>query len=244
MGKGGSSKVDTSGVNAAASQEEQLAQQAAGLAQQNYNQGLGMYTGYEKPVLDQYLQILGLGPGGTSTYTDPALNQMMQPALQQGQQAATAAKKNLMNSGLGPVATATGAQQIDRSTMSNVQSGVLSQLQTMMQQLIGAGQQGTAMQTSAPGQITGAASAVGQAGSLEAQMASLEAQAAQTQNQGLSSGLSGLGTLFGLLGAGSGTKALSSMGGKGGSSGGSGAAADVSAVTDMFAALPAVLGVF
>src|SRR5512140_2549865 len=190
MSKGGG--VDTSGMEGAAVQERQLAQQAAALAGQNWTQGQGMYTGYEKPVLDQYLKILGLGPGGQSQYTDPALNMLMQPVLQQGSQAADAAKKNLMSSGLGPVATATGAQQIDLAKMANTQSGALQQVMTMLGQLVGAGQQGTNLQASAPGQIVGAASAVGQSGQLEGMIAQMQYKAQQDQNMGLSQGLQGI----------------------------------------------------
>ena len=226
MGKGGSSSysVDTSAISNAAQQETALANQAAQLAQQNYALGQGMYTGYEQPVLNEYMNILGLGSQGQQAqqFLNPALSQLAQPGLQAGQQAETAAVKNLMNSSLGPGQMQTAKTQLDLSKMGNVQNTILSQLQPMLQQLIGAGQQGTALMGQAPGQVTGAAQAVGQAGSLDATIAQLQAQAAMANNLSTQQGLGSLSTLFGMLGAGGigqGVNALGSFGGKGGSAG-------------------------
>lgn len=218
MGKGGSS-VDTGGMQQAANTQLQYGDLIRQMAETNYNQGQQMYTAYEKPVLNMFKKLIN----EPATFTDPTMNLLMQLPLQQGSQAADAAKKKLLTSGLGPGAMATGMQQIDLSKMANAQTGALQQVQSMIQSLIGAGQQGTALQAGAPGQMGGAVSAVGQAGGLQAQIANLQASAAAQKSQGLFQGLTGIGQIAGLFGGMGPFGQLGAFGGGfGGGGGGSG----------------------
>jgi hypothetical protein len=170
--------------------------------------GKGMYQQYEDPILQEYMKILGLGPGGGGAgYTNPAMSKMMQAPLQEGQQAAGAASRNLKNMGLGPVATQTGQQQIDLSRMSNAQSAAFKNIQTMITQALTAGGQGTGMMGTgmgalgtAGGQLGQAAGQFGSAASGFGQIAELEAKAAAANNFSLASGLKAIAGIAGTIG--------------------------------------------
>jgi hypothetical protein len=196
FGGGSGGSIDTGGITGAAQGMQGFANDANQLAHQNYNVGQQLVGDYEIPLLNLYKKLL-LNP---SQYTDPNFNVMMGLPLQQGQQAATAATKNLTNMGLGPIATQTGKQQIDLTKMGNAQTGALQNLQQMFTALLGAGQQGTNMMSQVPGQVTQAGSLYGQSGQLYGQLAKLQADAQKSQNQGLFQGLAGIGSIAGMLG--------------------------------------------
>lgn len=217
MSKGGG--VDTSGVSRQVGLMDQLAQQAAAMGLTNYNTGVGLQKTYGDPTWQALLQMGGWGPGGGGQFTDPTASRFMQPVLQAGQQAATAAKKNLFNQNLGPGMQAAGAQQIDLQRMANAQTGALNLQQWVAQQLGAVGGQGLAMQGQAPSTLLGAGNLAGSAGGLEMQLAGMQLQAQQQGNMGLSGIFNTIGSLAG-LGIMGGFGAFG--GGGGGSSGGGG----------------------
>ena len=191
-GKGGN--IDTGGMQASALDMQKLASQAGQMGQTNFQTGQQL-LGYETPVLDMFQKLVA-NPG---QYTDPNFNVMMGLPLQQGQQAATAATKNLDNMGLGPIATQTGKEQIDLTKMANAQTGALQNLQTMFTALLGAGQQGSTMMGQAPGALGQAGQLDASAGGIYSNVAKLQAQAAQQNSMSLSQGLAGIGSIAGLL---------------------------------------------
>jgi hypothetical protein len=216
MGGKGGGNIDTSGITGAAQGMQGFANQANQLAQQNYATGTNL-LGYETPLLDLYKKLL-LNP---SQYTDPNFNVMMGLPLQQGQEAATAAKKNLLNQNLGPGMQATGMQQIDLTRMSNAQTGALQNLQQMFTALMGAGQQGTSLMSQAPGQVTQAGQLFGQSGNLYADVAKLQYATGLQNNQGFQNAINDISSIGGLLGSGFGaTKGIGQIFGKGGGAGG------------------------
>lgn len=242
MSKGGYD-VDTSGMQASANkamglsdQEAALAGEAAQMARQNYAQGQGMYTMYKDPIMREYLKIVGLGAGaGSPESTNPLLSKLLGSTNFESNQAATAATKNLQNMNLGPIAQMTGKQNIDLTKMSNIQTGVMKNIQYMLDQLSKTGDEGLAMQTGAPAAMIGAAGATGQAGqvalgagTMESTIAKLQADAARSNNFTLMQGLQAIGSIGTLIGSGFGaTTGAGQIFGKGGGGGAAGAASSM-----------------
>ena len=235
----GGGSVDTSMIQGQVDQANRYAGEAAQMGQQNFQTGQGLFSQFEQPTLTALLNLVGLGQGGGYQYTDPLLNQLMQPSLQTGQQAAGAAQRSLRSSGLGPVATMTGQQQIDLTRMGNAQTAALTQVQTAIQQLLQGGQQGTNMMTQAPSALTGAGQVALGGGQLENQIAQLQYQAQRQNNMGLLTGLQGIGQIAGMFG---GMGAFGQFGAFGAGAGAAGGGA--SAIEATGSTLPLMMAMF
>lgn len=194
----GGGDVDTTGSKIASAQMMGLANEAAGMARQNYGQGSNMVKTYGQPIWDAILNMVtGVTKPGSGT--NPLANTLMGQPLEAGSQAFEANKKRILNAGLGPGQTNTAIAQAGLEQQGGIQKSILQIVQDGIKQLLGVGQEGESMMMGAPGQMIGAGSLFGQAGQLENQVSQMELQAQQSGNLGLAAGLKGLGSLFGTV---------------------------------------------
>ena len=200
--------------------ENDIAQQQIDLGNQIYQYGKQRTAKYADPVLNEFLRIMGVGsptgvPGPTTAtggaagldttksaaFTGPLSSSLYQLPVWQTGQALNATEKQIKNTVPAGPQQAGLITQAQNQRSQNLGAGAYSNVNSMLQSLLGQGnavwQGAQAAQTG----LAGAASTTGAAGSLAGNIASIQEQNQALQIQAQQSGNSLLGGIFGSIGS-------------------------------------------